>query len=121
MEIIIACKTCGLVQRADELQPDTAAEAKNGWNGHRKYAFHGRNSRKLFSAIVPWRIAALSRTVQLSCMRRLSQIETVKRERCKRTSSKGESNGKNRFCGNRRDGKRPAVTFEIGQRPSYGL
>ncbi len=57
MEIIIACKTCGLVQRADELQPDTAAEAKNGWNGHRKYAFHGRNSRKVFSAIVPWRIA----------------------------------------------------------------
>jgi len=56
MEIIIACKTCGLVQRADELQPDTAAEAKNGWNGHRKYAFHGRNSRKVFSAIVPWRI-----------------------------------------------------------------
>src|SRR5207249_9324322 len=31
MEIIIACKTCGLVQRVDELQPDTAAEAKKEW------------------------------------------------------------------------------------------
>jgi hypothetical protein len=31
MEIIIGCKTCGLVQRVDELQPDTAAEAKKEW------------------------------------------------------------------------------------------
>ena len=31
MEIIIACKTCGLVQRVDELQPDTAAEAEKEW------------------------------------------------------------------------------------------
>ena len=28
MEIIIACKTCGLAQRVDELQPNTAAECR---------------------------------------------------------------------------------------------